>query len=147
MRSAGLKGLGFKGFLCSSEMGFNGLGSGGRVQVESFRDLCGAKIPLVPSVGPKSCPKHLNPKPCKPYTLDVSSGLTDLEQSPSLQSTSVVLHTSLSGPRRFRVQGLLEGAGGLVRVPKGLLKGIYRVPEKRDLWGLGFRVYLKGQGT
>ena len=34
----------------------------------------------------------------------------------------------------------------LVRVPEGLLKGIYRFPQ-RDLWGFGFRVYLKGQGT
>ena len=34
---------------------------------------------------------------------------------------------------------LLEGAGDLVRVPKELLKGIYRLPQ-RDLWGLGFRV-------
>ena len=41
---------------------------------------------------------------------------------------------------------LLEGAGDLVRVPKELLKGIYRLPQ-RDLWGLGFRVYFKGQGT
>ena len=41
---------------------------------------------------------------------------------------------------------LFEGAGDLVRVPKGLLKGIYRLP-RRDLWGLGFRVYLKGQKT
>ena len=29
-------------------------------------------------------------------------------------------------------QPLLEGAGDLVRVPKGLLKGIYRLPQ-RDL--------------
>ena len=41
---------------------------------------------------------------------------------------------------------LLEGAGDLVRVPERLLKGIYRLPQ-RDLWGLGFRVYLEGQGT
>ena len=41
---------------------------------------------------------------------------------------------------------VLEGAGDLVRVPKGLFKGIYRLPQ-RDLWGLGFRVYLEGQGT
>ena len=41
---------------------------------------------------------------------------------------------------------ILEGAEAFVRVPKGLLKGIYRLPQ-RDLWGLGFRVNLKGQGT
>ena len=46
----------------------------------------------------------------------------------------------------FGLRDLLEGAGDLVRVPKGLLKGIYRLPQS-DLWGLGLRVYLKGQGT
>ena len=53
---------------------------------------------------------------------------------------SVLPHNLGSAPT------LLEGAGDLVRVPKGLLKGIYRLPQ-RDLWGLGFRVYLQGEGT
>ena len=41
---------------------------------------------------------------------------------------------------------LLGGAGDLVRVLKGHLKGIHGVPQ-RDLEGLGFWVYLEDQGT
>ena len=63
----------------------------------------------------------------------------------NLERVAASVGTSLAC-RSLIGRGVLEGAGDLVRVPKGLLKGIYRLPQ-RDLWGLGFRVYLKGQGT
>ena len=56
------------------------------------------------------------------------------------QASSAVRHPSQVGPHGRLGDSLLEGAGDLVRVPKGLFKGIYRLPQ-RDLCGLGFRVY------
>ena len=48
---------------------------------------------------------------------------------PKLPQIPYRTRSPFRNPLRTLLRNLLEGAGDLVRVPKGLLKGIYRLPK------------------